>query len=213
MRWPPGRGPARRRRTSGDTHRGGPGTEASHRRYRSTASGVEDPSRGQLPETELVHDLSRLLLVEVISHLGLASGKRPQSGGRQSGQVRQRLEARDQAVATEQRHEPWQSGGGQCRARGEIGMHAKRAEIAEARAVGPKERGSSASSVGAPASQVSSSADFSCRRSSSAPRGSRWAKLTPDCAAFGDTVKRGRPLLTGRELQGVGEAGAGYVRR
>ena len=98
------------------------------------------PARGELAEAQLVEDLAGLLLVEVVALLGLAGGEHAQRGGRQPGQVGQRLEARDQAVAAEQRHEPRQSGRGQRRALGEVGMHAQRGEIAEARAVGASQR-------------------------------------------------------------------------
>src|SRR6478735_6209146 len=95
--------------------------------------------RSELTEAQLVQDLSRLLLVEVITYLSLASGEPPQRGRRQPREVGQCLEARDQAVATEERHEPRQSGRGQCRALGEVWVHTKRAEIAEAGPVGAHE--------------------------------------------------------------------------
>ncbi len=93
--------------------------------------------------------------------VGLAGGEHAQRGRGQPGQVGQRLEARDQAVAAEQRHEPRQSGRGQRGALGEVGMQPQRAEIAEARAVGARQRRVlGLASTGAPASHASSSADL-----------------------------------------------------
>ena len=71
---------------------------------------------GELTEAQLVQDLSGLLLVEVVSLVGLASGEYAQRRRGQLREVRERLVARDQAVATEQRHEPRQSCRGQRRA-------------------------------------------------------------------------------------------------
>ena len=97
-------------------------------------------ARGELAEAQLVQDLAGLLLVEVVAHRRLAGGEHAQGRRGQPGQVGQRLEARDQAVAAEQRHEPRQPGRGQRRALGEIGMDPQRGEVAEAGAVGAHER-------------------------------------------------------------------------
>ena len=139
-RWARARGRARRRRSSGGTRRAARGTAAWRRRFRSTANGAARRARS-----------ARRSAARAGSCRAPARGsRRARSPGarraraawwRPAREVGQRLEARDQAVATEQRHEPGQPGRGQRRALGEVGVHAQRGEVAEARPVGAHQRG------------------------------------------------------------------------
>src|ERR1700759_5022673 len=95
---------------------------------------------GELTEPQFVQNLAGLLLLEVVLYLRLTRRKLAQCGRRQPGEVGQRLQARDQAVTTEQRHEPRQSRRREGRMLVEIRADAKSAEIAEDRAVGARER-------------------------------------------------------------------------
>jgi hypothetical protein len=68
---------------------------------------------GQLAEAQLVQDLARLGVTQVV-HLGrLLCGERAQRGPGQLRHERQGLVAGQQAVAAEQGHEPGQPGGRQ----------------------------------------------------------------------------------------------------
>ena len=67
--------------------------------------------RGELPEAELVQDLSRLGVPERVVALRLEEGQRHEGRLREVGDERKRLVARDQAVAAEERHEPGKARG------------------------------------------------------------------------------------------------------
>ena len=86
---------------------------------------------GHLAEAQLVRDLAGLRVAEGVVSAGLEQGQRPQRRGRQLGHERQRLEAGDQAVATEDGHEPGQARRGQ-RAEDDGRAEAQRRQIDQA---------------------------------------------------------------------------------
>src|ERR1700733_14516587 len=88
-----------------------------------------------------MQNLPWLAFVEVIPIVGLGSGKHSQGGGSQLGQIWQRLEARDDAVAAEQRHEPGQPSRWQCRALADVWRQSQRPEVTQAGVKGAHQRG------------------------------------------------------------------------
>ena len=166
-------------------------------------------TRGELTEPQFVQDLAGLLLLEVVSCLRLTGREHTQGGRRQSGEVGQRLQARDQAVTTEQRHEPRQPRRREGRVLVQIRAHAKRTEIAEARAVGARERrvgGLQRRRFGQPRLELGIPRLLLVLEAASR-RAAR--KRDPGLGGVRGNRKVHRPLLTVRELQGEGEAVAG----
>src|SRR6185437_9113665 len=94
------------------------------------------PGGGQFTKAQLVQDLAWLLIVKIVVAARLPCTEYTQRVRGECRQVGQRLEARDEAVAPEQGHEPRQSRRRQGRRRVEIRLKAKRREVGQARAVG-----------------------------------------------------------------------------
>src|SRR5947207_8006549 len=88
-----------------------------------------------------MEDLAWLLLVEVIANRRLARCEHPQCRGSEPGEIWKSLEAREQAVPAEQSHEPRQPSGREGRALDQVRMQPQCAEVAEARVIGPSQRG------------------------------------------------------------------------
>ncbi len=78
-----------------------------------------EPAFRRLAAPQLVHDLAGLGVDGGIVFDGLERGEAAQPGARELRAQRQRLEARDQGVAAEDRHEPRQAGRDQLSARAE----------------------------------------------------------------------------------------------
>ncbi len=89
--------------------------QVERRRVRGAViGGVRDqPERGQLAAAQLVHDLARLGITVIVARLGLPAGQHLERAARELRVQDHRLQAGDQRVAPEQRHEPRQPGGGQ----------------------------------------------------------------------------------------------------
>ncbi len=92
-----------------------------------------------LAETELVQDLARLLVAERIVRLRLEKRKRAQRRRRELAAEGQGLEAGNEAVAPEERHEPGQARRGQ-RSRTERGAEPQRGQVDQAALIGLVER-------------------------------------------------------------------------
>ena len=92
--------------------------------------------RGHLAVAHLVQDPARVLVAEVVDARSLPLAERAQRRRRELGRERQRLQAREDAVAAEHRHEPGQARGGQAAAAGDERREAQRGEVDEAAAVG-----------------------------------------------------------------------------
>ena len=73
--------------------------------------------RGHLAVAHLVQDPARILVAEVVDAGALPVAERAQRRRGELGRERQRLQAREDAVAAEHRHEPRQAGGRQACAR------------------------------------------------------------------------------------------------
>jgi hypothetical protein len=82
--------------------------EEQHRAVGGAVVGRVRPilERGQLAQADLVQDLPRLGVPERIVLARLQEGQRPERGRRQLGDEGERLEAGEQAIAPEHRHEP-----------------------------------------------------------------------------------------------------------
>ena len=70
--------------------------------------------RRQLPVAHLVEDPAGILVAEVVDPAALPGAEHAQCGGGELGRERQRLQAREDAVAPEHGHEPRQAGGRQA---------------------------------------------------------------------------------------------------
>lgn len=88
--------------------------------------------RGQLAVAHLVQDAAGVLVAEVVRARALPLAEREQRGGCELWDERQRLQAREDAVAAEQRHEPRQSCGGKRTARHRERVEPERREVDEA---------------------------------------------------------------------------------
>ena len=89
-----------------------------------------------LAVAHLVEDPARVLVAEVVDPRALALAERQQRRLRELRRERQRLQAREDAVAAEHGHEPRQARGGQRAARHRAGREAQRGEVDEAAVVG-----------------------------------------------------------------------------
>ena len=67
--------------------------------------------RGHLPVAHLVQDPPRILVAEIVDPRSLPLAERAQRRRRELRRERQRLQAREDAVAPEHGHEPRQTGG------------------------------------------------------------------------------------------------------
>ena len=95
---------------------------------------------GHLAVAHLVQDPARILVAEVVQARALPLAERAQRGLGQLRRERQRLQAREDAVAPEHRHEPGQAGRRQALAAGHWRREAQRGEIDQAAVVGRLER-------------------------------------------------------------------------
>src|SRR5262249_4663272 len=95
---------------------------------------------GHLAPSNLMKDLSRLLVTEVVPLAALTAGEIAERGARELGKEWQRLQARDDAVATERRHEPRQAGGRYGGVRHELGEEPQRGQVDDAALVSSCER-------------------------------------------------------------------------
>src|SRR5258707_15072473 len=86
-----------------------------------------------------MEDLSRFFVAKWVVHVGLEESQRSQRRRGELGSKGDRLKARDDAVTSEERHEPGQTGRGQ-RSRRERRSIPKRGKIDEAPAVRVLER-------------------------------------------------------------------------
>jgi hypothetical protein len=88
--------------------------------------------RRHLAVPHLVQDAARILVAEVVAAAALAFAELAQRGGRELGRERQRLQAREDAVAAEHGHEPREAGGRQTAATGGPGREAQGREVDQA---------------------------------------------------------------------------------
>src|SRR5262245_31906655 len=95
---------------------------------------------GQLAVTQLVQDPAGILVPEIVEPRPLPLAEREQRGARQLGRERQGLEAREDAVAAEHRHEPGQTRGRQAPASRDRRREPQRGQVDEAAAVRPLQR-------------------------------------------------------------------------
>ena len=95
--------------------------------------------RRHLSVTHLVQDPTRIFVAEVVDATALAHAQLAQCRGREFGIERQRLQAREHAVATEHGHEPRQSGRGQAPAAGAVRRESQCRKIDQAALVRPFE--------------------------------------------------------------------------
>ena len=93
-----------------------------------------------LAEAQLVQDAAWVLVAEVVAARPLPEAEGHQRGARQLGGERQRLQAGEDAVAPEHRHEPRQPGGRQVVTRQRERREPQRRQIDEGALVGPLER-------------------------------------------------------------------------
>ena len=93
-----------------------------------------------LAVSHLVQDPPRILVAEVVTTAALPVAEHPQRRGRQLGRERQRLEAGEDAVAAEHRHEPRQPGGRQALAAGHRRREAEGRQVDQAAPVGRGQR-------------------------------------------------------------------------
>src|ERR1700733_7427205 len=159
----------------------------------------------ELTEPQFVQNLAGLLLLEVVSYPRLTRREHAQRRRRQSGEIGQRLQARDQAVTTEQRHEPRQSRRREGGMLVKVRADAKSAEIAEARAVGARERwvgGLQRWRFGQPRFELGIPRPLLVLEIGS---GRAARERDPGLGGVRGNRKVHRPLVTVRELQGEGE--------
>ena len=96
--------------------------------------------RGHLAVAHLVEDPARFLFAEVVDARALSQGQLAQRRGRQLLREGQGLQAREDAVASEHRHEPRQPCRGQRVATGAEGRESQRGEVDEAAPIGVLQR-------------------------------------------------------------------------
>ena len=99
----------RRRRSSASTRRAGSATASSRRRCRSTGCAASRPSTRQLAAADLVQDLARLLVPEVVDPVPCSAPSRCSAPRASPGRPRASA-ARDQRVPPEEGQEPGQPG-------------------------------------------------------------------------------------------------------
>ncbi len=88
--------------------------------------------RRHLAVAHLVEDPARVLVTEVVDAAALPVPERAQRRRRELGRERQRLQAREDAVPAEHRHEPGQAGGRQAPPPGDGRREAQRRKVDEA---------------------------------------------------------------------------------
>ena len=96
--------------------------------------------RGHLAEAQLVEDAAGVLVAEVVAARPLPEAERDQRRLRELGRERQRLQAGEDAVAAEHRHEPGQPGRRQVVAGQRHRREPQRRQVHEAALVRPLER-------------------------------------------------------------------------
>ncbi len=96
---------------------------------------AREPDLGRAPAAQLVDDLAGLGVDARIVVLGLQVGQHPQGRVRELGPEDERLQARDDRVAPEHRHEPRHAGGRQ-QADAVAAAHAQRREVGDRTRVG-----------------------------------------------------------------------------
>ena len=147
-----------------------------------------------LAVAHLVEDPARVLVAEVVDARALALAERAQRRRGELRRERQRLQAREDAVAAEHGHEPRQARGGQRAPGHRAGREAQRREVDEAAVVGVL-AGSPSRTPGAAPSGATCRGRAPC----SAGRGSVPRRARSPHAAYAVVdVELGRPLAVRR---------------
>jgi hypothetical protein len=159
--------------------------------------------RRHLPVAHLVQDPARILVAEIVQADALPVAERAQRGRRELGGERKRLQARENAVATEHGHEPWETCCRKTAPARDEGREAQRREIDEATPVGRLQRilvAFDARRVVDPALQVAPHTQ---------PRALRALHLLARCwisERHRDDIELGAPLVVGLDPDLEGEA-------